>query len=122
MNITSRQFLKTAGAAALALVCGVTIASAQTVIIEERGRMPPVRVEVIPDAPSHDHHWVPGHWVWRGQWEWIPGHYHHGHVAAVPAEIIEVQPERPAHDYYWVRGHHVWEDGRWVWHRGVWVR
>jgi hypothetical protein len=100
MNITSRHFLKTAGVAALALACGITIASAQAVVIE-RGVMPAPRVEVIPAVPGAGYNWVPGHWVWRGGWVWAPGH----HIR-----------------YYWVKGHHVWEGGHWGWHRGVWVR
>src|SRR5579871_903741 len=67
MNITSRQFLKSAGAAVLALACGVTavtVASAQAIIVE-RGPMPVVREEIIPVAPSPRHHWVRGHWAWR---------------------------------------------------------
>lgn len=51
MNITSRHFLKSAGVAALALACGITVAAAQPVIVE-RGVMPPPRVEVIPAVPG----------------------------------------------------------------------
>ncbi len=121
MNINSRQFMKLAGVAAVALACGITVASAQVVI--ERGIMPPLRVEVIPAPPSPEHHWVPGHWAWEhGHWEWIPGHHVRGFVPPVPAEIVEVIPARPAPEYYWVKGHHVWVGDHWVWRRGVWVR
>jgi hypothetical protein len=120
MNITSRQFLKSA-AAALVLACGVSIASAQVVVIE-RTVMPPPRVEVIPVAPSPDHHWVPGHWAWRGGWVWVPGQHFRGVVAAMPAEVVEVVPARPSPAHYWVKGHHLWEGGRWAWHGGIWVR
>lgn len=118
MKITSRQFLKSAGAAALALTFGVTVAAAQGV---ERGIMPPPRVEVVPVAPGPGYNWVPGHWVWRHGWVWVAGHHIHGVVPAMPAEIVEVIPARPGPQFYWVKGHHVWEDGRWVWHRGVWA-
>jgi hypothetical protein len=123
MNITSRQFLKSAGAAALLLACGVTVASAQRVIVVERGPMPGLREEVIPVAPSPRHHWVRGHWAWRGgRWEWIPGQYIVGVVAEMPVEVVEVVPATPGAGYVWIKGHHVWEGSRWVWHRGVWVR
>jgi hypothetical protein len=121
MKITSRQFLKSAGIAAMALACGVTIASAQAIIVE-RGPMPPPRVEIIPAAPGAGWNWVPGHWVWRGHWEWIAGHHEHLVVPAMPAEVVEVVPATPGPGYFWVKGHHAWEGGRWVWHRGVWVR
>jgi hypothetical protein len=120
MNITIRHFLRSAGIAAVALACGVTVASAQVII--ERGVMPQLRIEVIPAAPSVEHHWVPGHWAWRGHWEWIPGHHVRGVVPGIPVEVVEVVPARPAAEYYWVKGHHVWEGDRWVWRRGVWVR
>jgi hypothetical protein len=125
MNITSRQFLKSAGAAVLALACGVTavtVASAQLVVVE-RGPMPALREEIIPVAPSPRHHWVRGHWAWRGgRWEWIPGHYFVGVVAEMPVEVVEVVPTRPSAEHVWIKGHHVWEGNRWVWRRGVWVR
>jgi hypothetical protein len=122
MNITTRQFLKSAGVAAAALLaCGVGIASAQVIIVE-RGPMPALREEVIPVAPSPRHHWVRGHWVWRGRWEWVPGHYFEGVVPAVPVEVVEVETVRPGAEYFWVKGHHVWEGGHWVWHKGVWAR
>jgi WXXGXW repeat (2 copies) len=121
MNITSRYFLKSAGAAALALACGITVAAAQPVVIE-RGVMPPPRVEVIPAIPGPGYNWVPGHWAWRGGWVWVPGHHIRGVVPAMPAEVVEVVPARPGAEFYWVKGHHVWERGGWVWHRGVWLR
>jgi hypothetical protein len=121
MNITSRQFLKSAGAAALALACGITAASAQAIIVE-RGVMPSPRVEVIPVAPGPGYNWVRGHWAWRGGWVWIPGHHIRGIVPEMPAEVVEVVPARPGPQHYWVRGHHVWEGDRWAWRRGVWMR
>jgi WXXGXW repeat (2 copies) len=122
MNITTRQFLKSAGLAAIALACGVNIASAQVIVVE-RGPMPALREEIITVAPSPRHHWVHGHWAWRhAHWEWIPGHYIVGEVPAMPVEIVEVETARPGPQYVWIKGHHVWEGSRWVWHRGVWVR
>jgi hypothetical protein len=122
MNITTRQFLKSAGVAAIALACGATIAMAQVIVVE-RGPMPALRTEVIPVAPSPRHHWVPGHWVWQhAHWEWIAGHYFEGAVPPIPVEIVEVETARPGPEYVWIKGHHVWEGNRWVWHKGVWVR
>jgi hypothetical protein len=122
MNITMRQFLKSAGIAAAALACAATIASAQVIVVE-RGPMPPVREEIIPVAPSPEHHWVRGHWAWRNvHWEWIPGHYFRGVVPAMPVEVVEVETARPGPEYIWIKGHHVWADGRWEWQRGHWAR
>jgi hypothetical protein len=119
MKMTMRQFLKSAGTAAAALACGVTIASAQITI--ERGAMPVPREEVIPAAPGPEHHWVRGHWIWQhARWEWIPGHYFQGEVPAFPADVVDVIPARPGPEFYWVKGHHVWEESRWAWHRGHW--
>ena len=122
MKITARHFLRSAGAAMLALSFGIGIAAAQPAVVIERGVMPEPRVEVIPTAPGPGFNWVRGHWAWRGRWAWIPGHYIRGVVPAMPAEVVEVVPARPGAEYYWVKGHHVWEGNRWVWHRGVWVR
>jgi hypothetical protein len=122
MKITTRHFLRSVCATVLALGCGISIAAAQPAVIVEQGVMPAPRVEVIPAAPGPGHNWVPGHWAWRGRWVWIPGHHIRGVVAAMPAEVVEVVPARPSPGHYWVKGHHVYEGGRWVWHRGVWLR
>ena len=40
---------------------------------------PPPRYEVIPVAPSREHVWVGGRWVWRPerhQHVWVPGGWH----------------------------------------------
>src|SRR6266436_5088502 len=81
MKITTRHFLRSAGATVLALGCGVSIAAAQRTVIVERGVMPAPRVEVIPAPPGAGYNWVPGHWAWRGAaWVWIPGHHIRGVV------------------------------------------
>ena len=41
---------------------------------------------------------------------------------AMPAPIVEVVPARPSPAHTWVKGHHVFEEGRWVWHPGLWIR
>lgn len=122
MKITTRDFVRSACATVLALGCGISIAAAQPAVIVERGVMPAARVEVIPVAPGAGYNWVAGHWAWRGRWVWIPGHHIRGVVAAMPVEVVEVVPGRPGPQYYWVKGHHIFEGGRWVWHRGVWLR
>lgn len=59
---------------------------------------PPVRVEVQPVRPSPGHHWIAGHWAWRGnQHVWIGGHW--------------VMP--PGAGY-------VWEPARWQQVNGQW--
>jgi hypothetical protein len=122
MKITTRQFLRSAGATVLALGCGISIAAGQPAVIVERGVMPAPRVEVIPAPPGAGYNWVPGHWAWRGRWVWMPGHHIRGVVAAMPAEVVEVVPARPSPAHYWVKGHHVFDGGRWVWRPGIWVR
>ncbi len=100
MKITTRDFVRSACATVLALGCGISIAAAQPAVIVERGV-----------------------WAWRGVgWVWIPGHHIRGVVPAIPVEVVEVVPGRPGPQYYWVKGHHIFEGGRWVWHRGVWLR
>jgi hypothetical protein len=123
MKITTRQFLRSAGATVLALGCGISVAAAQPVVVVERGVMPAPRVEVIPAPPGAGYNWVPGHWAWRGTgWVWIAGHHIRGVVPERPVEVVEVVPARPSPVHYWVRGHHVFEGSRWVWRPGVWVR
>ena len=65
---------------------------------------PATRTEVVPPAPSAQHIWVPGTWVWRDAWVWQPGHW-------------ELRPYAGAR---WIDGH--WEstpDG-WRWTPGRW--
>jgi hypothetical protein len=42
--------------------------------------IPAVIVEQITIAPSAQHFWVPGHWVWRfdggNSWIWVAGSWH----------------------------------------------
>jgi YXWGXW repeat-containing protein len=60
---------------------------------------PPLRAEVRPVAPSPNHVWIPGHWVWRnGAHVWYGGHY------ALP----------PGPGYHWVHARWVNEGGQWV--------
>ena len=76
---------------------------------------PPQTVEVGPSmpAPSPDHSWIPGCWLWQhGRYAWRPGYW------------VTVQP-----DWDWVPGHYTWAprgyvfvDGYWdysIEHRGV---
>jgi WXXGXW repeat (2 copies) len=71
------------------------------VVVEEP---PAPRVEVVGAAPSPAHVWIPGHWLWKGRWIWVRGHW-------------EVRPRPNA----------VWIEGRWsvrgtahVWVEGYW--
>lgn len=66
---------------------------------------PRPRVERVLVAPSHSHHWIAGHWVWRGSRHvWFPGRWM---LAPVPGYVWE-----PAH----------WEqaDGGWMFYEGHW--
>jgi hypothetical protein len=121
MQESSRHFVRTVSAIALLVSLGADIAGAQAIIVERP--MPAPRVEVIPAPPSPAHHWVPGHWAWRGlAWAWIPGHFVRAAVPAMPVEVVEVQSARPSPAHVWVKGHYVFEGVRWVWRPGVWIR
>ena len=70
-----------------------------------RSAPPPERVEAAPVAPSAQHFWVRGHWLWNGdRYVWAPGHY-------------EVRRTREV----WSPGHWRQVSGGWVWVRGRWV-
>nr|WP_181885591.1 YXWGXW repeat-containing protein [Trinickia dinghuensis] len=47
---------------------------AACVVEPARPPQPAPLVEVMP-APQPGYHWVKGHYVWRGRWEWIRGHW-----------------------------------------------
>ncbi len=85
--------------------------------------MPALRVETMPPPPHPGWHWVPGHWVWRGNaWAWNRGHYVAMEVPAMPAEVVETAPPPPAGPHWvWVKGHYAWEGNAWAWHKGHWV-
>ena len=37
---------------------------------------PPPLQETIPDQPSDEYVWIPGHWLWQnGYYRWLPGHW-----------------------------------------------
>jgi hypothetical protein len=53
---------------------------------------PPLRVEVIGNAPGPGFLWIRGYWDWRaGGFAWVPGRWD------------RIPP-----------GRHRWEDGRWI--------
>ena len=68
-------------------------------------RPPPLRVEVITPAPSHEYFWVSGHWRWEGdEHRWHEGHW-----------------ERHRQYEQWVAPR--WEQndhGQWRFHDGYW--
>ena len=67
---------------------------------------PPETVEVGPniDAPSPDHSWIPGCWIW-----------HHGRYAWRPGYWAEMQPE-----WVWVADHYVWTPRGYIFVGGYW--
>ena len=88
--------------------CAVRVAPAPVPVVSEqviiRDAPPPPREEVIVEAPSPRHIWVPGHWVWHGEWIWEPGHWRmrpHPHAA-------------------WIAGYWERRGGGWVWVNGYW--
>jgi len=70
-----------------------------------RAAPPPERVEVVGVAPSPNHIWIKGHWVWNGrEYIWEPGRWElrqAGHV--------------------WVEGHWTPRSGGFVWVEGRWI-
>jgi hypothetical protein len=99
--------------AALSLACVVTprgrvavmapVPVVHTVYVEREP--PPVRYERIPDPPSREHHWVPGHWQWDGrEYVWVPGHYQ----------------VRPRPEVIWAPGHWERHERGWYWIEGRW--
>lgn len=67
---------------------------------------PPGTVEIGPNiaAPSVDHSWMPGCWVWyEGRYAWRPGYW------------VAVQP-----DWVWTPAHYVWTPGGYVFVDGYW--
>ena len=69
-----------------------------------RDRPPAARVEVIEAGPSPRHVWIPGHWMWEGEWVWMKGHW-------------DVPPRERAE---WVPGHWAERPRGWVWVEGHW--
>lgn len=65
---------------------------------------PPPRQEVVVQAPSPSHVWVPGRWDWQGQWIWTPGYW-----------IVRPQPYA-----VWTPGHWQPHGYGWVWSPGYW--
>ena len=62
---------------------------------------PPIRVERWAARPGFV--WIRGHWDWRGQWVWTPGHY-----------------ERPRAGYVWREPHWEPQGGVYVQVGGTW--
>jgi hypothetical protein len=67
---------------------------------------PPETVEVGPNinAPSPDHSWIPGCWIWyHSRYSWRPGYW------------VEMQPE-----WLWVPDHYVWTPRGYIFVGGYW--
>jgi hypothetical protein len=67
---------------------------------------PPPRVEIIPGvAPSPNHVWIPGYWMWNGTtFVWISGGWH----------------PRPRPGAVWVQGRWERRGNGWSWIYGYW--
>ena len=67
---------------------------------------PAPRQEVITTAPSTQHVWVQGYWMYRnGRWVWIPGHYEAR--PRVNANYVAGHWDRTSRGWVWTPGH--WE-------------
>ncbi|MGA2087392.1 MAG: hypothetical protein ABSG66_00595 [Stellaceae bacterium] len=102
----NKSFLATCriGAAALALVTGISLAQAAQVYVNIAPPAPQVEV-VPPPPPGQPMEWRPGFWRWNGnQYVWVRGRYVH-------------PPRMGAH---WVPGHWAQGPRGWVWVRGHW--
>jgi hypothetical protein len=79
-------------------------ASAAVTEVEYLPAPPPVfEVDPVIAAPSPEHTWVPGCWVWQGRYVWRPGHW------------VVVDP-----DWDWVPAHYVWTPRGYVFVDGYW--
>jgi hypothetical protein len=79
-----------------------TVPSGDVIVTTEP---PAPRREVIGVAPSAQHVWVKGYWVYQNRhWVWVPGHW-------------EVRPRAAA---VWVEGHWSRTSGGWRWTPGHW--
>src|SRR5262245_10650910 len=68
------------------------------------GDPPPLRTEILTQAPSPLHVWIPGYWWWDSRWIWVDGCWK--------------VPPNPKH--IWLTGRWERRDGRWIWTRGRW--
>lgn len=72
--------------------------------MDARVAPPPQMQEQVPAAPSPDHRWVPGNWMWNGSRHfWVAGHWemHQGSASWEPGA-------------WRLRGRtHAWVPGRW---------
>jgi hypothetical protein len=65
---------------------------------------PPLKVEVVGVAPSVEHVWVQGHWVWKdNDYQWVTGHWDKRPHAK--AHWVTGHWKSTRHGYYWVPGH-----------------
>jgi WXXGXW repeat (2 copies) len=104
---------------AAAVLGGFAVSSPANIVVRE---LPAPIVEVVPVSPGAGHHWLQGHWVWRGaDWHWVKGHYVTEEVPAMPALREEVIVPAPSPAHVWVRGHWYWGDRAWLWAGGRWV-
>ncbi len=79
---------------------------ARPVVVKSPPPSPPLRVEIMPVAPSVAHVWVAGHWAWhRERYVWIPGHWE---VPAAPGYVWVPGGWTPG-----AGGGYVWVDGHW---------
>lgn len=86
------------------------VASADNINVGAPTEPPPAdQKDVTPPAPGQLAQWwfIPGHWVWRGQYVWIAGHWttrpHSGDVWIIG------KWEKQNNVYVWTRGH--WRSG-----------
>jgi WXXGXW repeat (2 copies) len=88
--------------------CTVTERPGDVVVREDpfvvREAPPPPREEIIREAPSPRHEWVPGYWAWHGGWVWEDGRW-----------VLRPHPAAR-----WVPGHWSRRDNGWVWTSGHW--
>jgi hypothetical protein len=73
--------------------------------VRVRTSPPAVRIEAPSLAPSPGHHWIPGHWAWRGRNHvWIGGQW-----------LLPPRPGLVWSPVRWVR-----EGRRWTYYEGYW--
>ena len=85
---------------------GPQVATASDVSGQPTQPPPENQKDVIPSCPGSRTLWwfIDGHWDWRGNWVWVPGHWR----------------TRPHPGDIWLRGKWIQQGSVYVWQKGHW--
>ena len=120
--VPRRSLLKPIARVALAVACGSTLATPQTVWVSQAAPVvvqsapvgsivtvapPPARAETATVSPGLDYFWIWGHWSWReGRHVWVTGHWEHNRAGYrwVPFAWVQVGNGWQALPGHWEAG------------------